>query len=67
MKILKKLVAWFEDLLWTRAIEDVFGNPESYLGVEDKDGIFIFCKICDKQKAKRKSEQDSIDKDGDTK
>lgn len=38
MKLIKKLVDWFEDLLWKLAIEDVFENPESYLGVKDKDG-----------------------------
>lgn len=27
--------------------------------------IFIFCKICDKQEAKRKSEQDKVKEDGD--
>ena len=30
MKLIKKLVDWFEDLLWTRAIKDVFENPEYY-------------------------------------
>lgn len=30
MKLIKRLVAWFEDLLWTQAIKDVFGNPEFY-------------------------------------
>ena len=38
MKLIRKLVDWFEDLLWTRAIKDVFENPEFYLGIEDKDG-----------------------------
>ena len=33
MKLIKKLVDWFEDFLWTRAIEDVFGNPEYYFGL----------------------------------
>lgn len=28
MRLIKKLVDWFEDLLWKRAIEDVFENPE---------------------------------------
>ena len=30
MKLIKKLVAWFEDLLWEHAFKDVFGNPEYY-------------------------------------
>lgn len=38
MKMLKKLLDWFEDLLWTQAIKDVFGNPEYYLEFEEKDG-----------------------------
>ena len=33
---IKKLVDWFEDLLWKLAIEDVFS--EYYLDVDDKDG-----------------------------
>lgn len=36
MKILKKLVDWFDDLLWKLAIEDVFS--EYYFDAEDKDG-----------------------------
>ena len=32
MKLLKKLVDWFEDLLWTQAIKDVFENPENEEG-----------------------------------
>lgn len=28
MKLIKRLVAWFEDLLWTQVIKDVFENPE---------------------------------------
>lgn len=31
MKLIKKLVDWFEDLLWKQAIKDVFGNPEYYI------------------------------------
>ena len=30
MKLIKKLVDWFEDLLWTRAIKAVFENSEYY-------------------------------------
>lgn len=30
MKLIKKLIDWFEDLLWSRAIKDVFENPEYY-------------------------------------
>lgn len=30
MKLIKKLVDWFEDLLWARAIKDVFENPEYF-------------------------------------
>lgn len=30
MKLIKKLVDWFEDLLWTRVIKDVFENPEYF-------------------------------------
>lgn len=33
MKLIKKLVDWFEELLWARAIKDVFENPEYYFGV----------------------------------
>ena len=28
MKLIKKLVDWFEDFLWARAIKDVFENSE---------------------------------------
>jgi len=38
MKLIKKLVDWFEDLLWRQAIKDVFENPEYYFDVADKDG-----------------------------
>lgn len=38
MKLIKKLVNWFEDLLWTQAIKDVFENPEYYLDIEAKGG-----------------------------
>lgn len=34
MKLIKKLVGWFEDLLWTQAIKDVFENPEYYFSLE---------------------------------
>ena len=37
MKLIKKLVDWFEDLLWQSLIKDVLENPEYYLDVEDKD------------------------------
>ena len=30
MKLIKKLADWFEDLLWTQAIRDVFENLEYY-------------------------------------
>lgn len=30
MKLIKKLVTWFEDLLWEQVIKDVFENPEHY-------------------------------------
>lgn len=30
MKLIKKLVDWFEDFLWTRAIKDVFENSEYF-------------------------------------
>ena len=30
MKLIKKLIDWFEDLLWKRAIKDVLENPEYY-------------------------------------
>ena len=26
MKLIKKLIDWFEDLLWKQAIKDVFNN-----------------------------------------
>lgn len=35
MKLIKRLVDWFEDLLWTRAIKDVFENPEYYFNSVD--------------------------------
>lgn len=38
MKLIKKLVDWFEDLLWTIAIKDVFENPEYYFYGTYKDG-----------------------------
>ena len=34
MKLIKKLVDWFEDLLWQAVIKDVFENPEDYLDTE---------------------------------
>lgn len=34
MKLIKKLIDWFEDLLWSQAIRDVFENPEYFM--EDK-------------------------------
>lgn len=37
MKLLKKLVDWFEDLLWTQAIKDVFENLEYYDGRAEND------------------------------
>lgn len=46
MKLIKKLIAWFEDLLWAGAIEDVFYNPEYYLDVEDKDGADDSSRCC---------------------
>ena len=30
MKLIKKLVDWFEDLLWGQVIKDVFETPEYY-------------------------------------
>lgn len=30
MKLIKKLIDWFEDLLWRKAIKDVFDNFEYY-------------------------------------
>lgn len=36
MKLIKKLIDWFEDFLWTQAIKDVFENPEFYYEEEDK-------------------------------
>ena len=36
MKLIKKLVDWFEDLLWTRAIKDVFENPEYFKFMEEE-------------------------------
>ena len=38
MKLIKKLVDWFEDMLWRQSIKEVFENPEYYLYIEDKDG-----------------------------
>ena len=38
MKLIKKLIDWFENLLWTRAFIDVFENPEYYFDVTYKDG-----------------------------
>lgn len=38
MKLIKKLIDWFEDLLWTQAIKDVFENPEYYFDSTNKDG-----------------------------
>lgn len=38
MKLIKRLVDWFEDLLWTRAIKDVFENPEYYFNSTYKGG-----------------------------
>lgn len=29
MKLIKKLIDWFEDLLWRQAIKDVFENLEN--------------------------------------
>ena len=31
MNLIKKLVDWIEDLLWTQAIKDVFENPEYFI------------------------------------
>lgn len=36
MKLIKKLIDWFEDLLWKSVMKDVF--PEYYFDTEDKDG-----------------------------
>ena len=30
MELIKKLVDWYEDLLWKLAFKDVFENPEYY-------------------------------------
>lgn len=38
MTLIKKLVDWFEDWLWTQAIKDVFENPEYYFDDADKVG-----------------------------
>lgn len=38
MRLIKKLVDWFEDLLWTQAIKDVFENPEYYFNSAYKGG-----------------------------
>ena len=35
MKLIKKLVDWFEDLLWMQAIKDLFENPEYYFDEEN--------------------------------
>lgn len=35
MKLIKKLIDWFEDLLWTQAIKDVFENPEYFMFMEE--------------------------------
>ena len=37
MWLLKKLVNWFEDLLWTQAAKDVSENPEYYCDNAYKD------------------------------
>lgn len=37
MKLIKKLVAWFEDLLWEQAFKDVFESPEYYRDIESED------------------------------
>lgn len=40
MKLIKKLVDWFEDLLWTQVIKDVFENPEYYFdGIGKEDDV----------------------------
>lgn len=46
MKLIKKLVDWFEALLWAGAIEDVFGDHEYYLDAEDKDGTDDSSRCC---------------------
>ena len=38
MKLIRKLIDWFEDFLWTQAFKDVFENPEYYLDITYKDG-----------------------------
>jgi len=30
MKLIKKIVDWFENLLWEQAFKDVFESPEYY-------------------------------------
>ena len=30
LKLIKKLVDWFEDLLWTQAIKDIFEESDYY-------------------------------------
>lgn len=37
MKLIKKLVDWFENLLWTLAIKDVFENFDYYEDTESED------------------------------
>lgn len=34
MRLIKKLIDWFEDFLWTQAIKDVFENPEYISSLE---------------------------------
>lgn len=46
MKLIKKLIDWFEDLLWARAIEDVFGDHEYVFDAEDKDGADDSSRCC---------------------
>lgn len=38
MKLIKRLVTWFEDFLWTQAIKDVFGNSEFHFDDVRMDG-----------------------------
>ena len=38
MKLIKKLIDWFENLLWRQAIKDVFESPEYYFNNGYKDG-----------------------------
>jgi len=37
MKLVKKLVDWFEASLWAQAIKDVFENPEYFMFMEEKE------------------------------